>query len=171
MHRIDTSYETGVRAYRSAARLVDYSDNPLGGAIPADDSVQCSGRATVLACGHATCCRRLDNAWRDMTTYFDLARVDAENRVHHIRSRLQLSMTAENAQRLLGILGEPGTSTFLAPHHMRELLDRAATEQTARASCGDDRRARYELPRLSQLQCLFHAAAIRGYGVMVWQDG
>jgi hypothetical protein len=106
-----------------------------------------------------------------MTTYFDLARVDAQNRVHHIRSRLQLSMTAENAQRLLGILGEPGTSTFLAPHHMRELLDRATTEQTARASRGDDRRARYEVPRLIQLQCLFHAAAIRGYGVMVWQDG
>ena len=76
-----------------------------------------------------------------MTTYFDLARVDAENRVHHIRSRLQLSMTAENAQRLLGILGEPGTSTFLAPHHMRELLDRAESWRAGPITAGGDRSA------------------------------
>jgi hypothetical protein len=54
---------------------------------------------------------------------------------------------------------------------MRELLDRTETEQSARAAIRDDRRVRYELPRLIQLHCLFHAAAIRGYGVMVWQDG
>jgi hypothetical protein len=106
-----------------------------------------------------------------MTTYFDLARLDAENHIQHVGSRLQLAMSAENAQRLLNILGESATSTFLAPHHMQTLLHRVATEQSARTGISVDRRFRYELPRLVQLQCLFHAAAIRGYGVMVWQDG
>ena len=158
------------------ARAPDYSDT-LCAAQSRDPSLrpdrrplQPGGTLASTLCRHATCCRRLDIEWTDMTTYFDLARVDAENRVHHIRSRLQLSMSAENAQRLLGILGESGTSTFLPPQHMRELLDRAVTEQSARAASIDDRRARYELPRLNQLQCLFHAAAIRGYGVMVWRD-
>jgi hypothetical protein len=54
---------------------------------------------------------------------------------------------------------------------MKAMLDRTASERDARAASATDRRARYELPRLIQLQCLFHAAATRGYGVMVWQDG
>jgi hypothetical protein len=106
-----------------------------------------------------------------MTTYFDLARVDQDNRICHVKSRLQLAMSADNAQRLLGILGETGACTFLTPAQMKALLDRTASERDVRAASATDRRARYELPRLIQLQCLFHAAATRGYGVMVWQDG
>jgi hypothetical protein len=106
-----------------------------------------------------------------MTTFFDLARIDQHNHICHVKSRLQLSMSAENAARLLGILGAPGDCTFLPPTQMKDLLDCAVREQTVRAAISGDRRVRYELPRLVQLQCLFHAAATRGYGVMVWQDG
>ena len=105
-----------------------------------------------------------------MTTYFDLVRVDANNRICHIKSRLGLSMSEENASRLLRILGEDGACPFLAPAQMEALLDRAERERNLRAAGSDDPRARYEVPRLAQLHCLFHAARKRGYGVMVWQD-
>ena len=105
-----------------------------------------------------------------MTTYFDLARLDQNNRICHVRSRLQLSMSSENAARLLGILGAPRDATFLEPAIMQDLLECTVREQSVRNVANGDSRARYELPRLVQLQCLFHAAAVRGYGVMVWED-
>jgi hypothetical protein len=104
-----------------------------------------------------------------MITYFDLARIDQDNRIWHVSSRLRMSMSPQNATRLLGILGAEEDCTFLHPREMHGFLQRAISEHDTRAASGDVR-TRYELPRLVQLQCLFQVACSRGYGVQVWQD-
>ena len=106
-----------------------------------------------------------------MTTYFDLAQADAEGNFRSFKSALRLAMSAENADRMLAILGQKQGCQVLPAVQMEALLDRTKQELQSRAAQGDDRRARYEVPRLVQLHCLFTAARRRGYAVMVWQDG
>jgi hypothetical protein len=70
---------------------------------------------------------------------------------------------------MLTILGQEQGCQVLPAVQMEALLDRTKQELESRAAQGDDRRARYEVPRLVQLHCLFTAARRRGYAVMVWQ--
>ena len=80
-------------------------------------------------------------------------------------------MSAENAARMLTILGERAEChQFLGPEQMNELLQVTIYELTRRAASIGDPRARYEMPRLVQLRCLFDAAARRQCGVAVWQE-
>src|SRR5687767_2222275 len=68
-------------------------------------------------------------AWRAMMiTYFDLARIDQDNRICHVSSRLRMSMSPDNATRLLGILGAVQNCTFLHPREMQSFLQRAISE-------------------------------------------
>ena len=80
-------------------------------------------------------------------------------------------MSAENAARMLTILGERAEcDQFLGPERMNELLQVTIYELKRRAASSGDPRARYELPRLVQLQCLFDAALRKQCGVVVWQE-
>jgi hypothetical protein len=102
-----------------------------------------------------------------MTTYFDLARTELGRRY---MSPLRLAMSAENAARMLTILGERAECyQFLAPERMKALLEVTNYELKRRAAGSGDPRVRYEIPRLVQFQCLFDAASRRQCGVAVWQ--
>jgi hypothetical protein len=105
---------------------------------------------------------------RSMTTYFDLARAELGR---PYKSPLRLAMSAENAARMLTILGERAECyQFLGPERMKALLEVTNYELKRRAAGSGDPRVRYEIPRLVQLQCLFDAASRRQYGVAVWQE-
>ena len=103
-----------------------------------------------------------------MTTYLDLARTEL-GRLY--KSPLRLEMSAENAVRMLTILGErPECRQFLGPERMNALLEVTNYELKRRAAGSSDPRVRYEIPRLVQLKCLFDEASRRQCGVAVWQE-
>jgi hypothetical protein len=80
-------------------------------------------------------------------------------------------MSAENAARMLTILGERAEChQFLGSERMNALLEVTNYELKRRAANSVDPRVRYEIPRLVQLQCLFDAASRRQCGVAVWQE-
>jgi hypothetical protein len=104
-----------------------------------------------------------------MTTYFDLAYAAPEGNFRSFKSAFRLAMSAENAQRMLGILGQEQGCQIFQPAQLDALLDRTGQELQSRAA-QDDSRSRYEVPRLVQLHCLFTAARRKGCAVTVWRD-
>ena len=103
-----------------------------------------------------------------MTIQLSLAWSDRDARVRCVPGSITLSMSPENAVRMLAILGvEDQQSCFLPHQSMGELAGRALSELRARQSIPHDSRMRYEVPRLEQLHVLFSTALKKGLGVAV----
>ena len=104
-----------------------------------------------------------------MTIQFGLA-LTYETGIRSVPGGLTFSMSDENAERMLGILGlHAGVqdTAFLPHQRMEALLTKISNEIEVRQGRQNDTRVRYELPRLEHLQVLFGMANKRGLGVVV----
>ncbi len=104
-----------------------------------------------------------------MTVQLSLAWADREQRVRCIPGGITLSMSRQNAVRMLSILGVEDTdeASFLPHQAMGALAGRALAELRMRQTISHDAKVRYEVPRLEQLHVLFTTALKKGLGVAV----